>query len=193
MKRVQKLLAAVQSFLDPRAYVHLLRLLHYYNYAHVKQKRKLTLGPGVKMAPNVSLRNAERIQIGARTHIGERCYLWAGADHARVVIEEDALFAPRVFIIASNYQYADRATPIMRQPRAERDVHIGRDVWLGTNVVVVAGVSVGEGSVVAAGSVVTRDIPPWSVAAGVPAKVIGRRGEDDVIQPGLSSAEAQAG
>jgi acetyltransferase-like isoleucine patch superfamily enzyme len=193
MKRVQKLLAAVQSFLDPRAYLHVLRLLHYYNYAHVKQKRKLTLGPGVKMAPNVSLRNAERIRIGARAHIGERCFLWAGANHARIVIEDDALFAPRVFIIASNYQYADRDTPIMNQPRVERDVHIGRDVWLGTNVIVVAGVSVGEGSVVAAGSVVTRDIPPWSVAAGVPAKVIGRRGEDDAIQPGLSSAEAQAG
>jgi len=122
------------------------------------------------------MRNAERIEIGARAHIGERCFLWAGSHHGRIVIGEDALFGPSVFVIASNYSYEDRATPVMRQPRLERDVHIGRDVWLGTGVIVLAGVSVGEGSVVAAGSVVTRDVPPFSVAAGVPAKVIGRRG-----------------
>lgn len=154
----------------------MLRLVHFYNYAHVKQRRKLTLGPGVMMAPNVSMRSGERIEIGARSHIGERCFLWAGRTHGRIVIGEDALFGPGVFVIASNYQYADRAIPVMSQPRVEADVRIGRDVWLGTGVIVVAGVTIGEGCVVAAGSVVTRDIPPWSVAAGVPAKVIGERG-----------------
>lgn len=174
--RATKLLGALRSVADPRPYLHLLRLVHYYNYAHVSQRRKLTLGTDVAMAPNVSLRHGERIQIGARAHIGERCSLWAGGTQGRIVIGEDALFGPNVFVTASNYRYADRGIPIMNQPKAERDVHIGHDVWLGTGVIVVAGVTVGEGSVVAAGSVVTRDVPPWSVAAGVPAKVVGQRG-----------------
>jgi acetyltransferase-like isoleucine patch superfamily enzyme len=161
--------------LDPRPYLHLLRLVHYYNYSHVAQRRKLKLGPGVAMAPNVSLRHGERIEIGARSHIGERCSLWAGATHGRVVIGEDALFGPSVFVTASNYRYDDRATAVMNQPKVERDVHIGRDVWLGTGVIVVAGVTIGDGSIVAAGSVVTRNVAPWSVVAGVPARVVAQR------------------
>jgi acetyltransferase-like isoleucine patch superfamily enzyme len=175
MRKRKELVGALRSVVDPRPYLHVLHLVHFYNNVHVRPRRRLTCGPAVAMAPNVSLRGAERIRIGARSHIGERCFLWAGSTHGRIFIGEDALFGPCVFVTASNYQYADRDTPIMNQPRIERDVHIGRDVWLGTGVIVVAGVTVGDGSVVAAGSVVTRDVPPWSVAAGVPAKVIGQR------------------
>jgi len=55
---------------------------------------------------------------------------------------------------------------------------IESDVWLGYGVIVLTGVTVGRGSVVAAGSVVSRDIPPYSIAAGVPARVIGQRFQD---------------
>ena len=52
------------------------------------------------------------------------------------------------------------------------------DVWVGYGTIVLTGLTVGRGSVVAAGSVVTRDIPPYSIAAGVPARVIGKRFDD---------------
>lgn len=62
------------------------------------------------------------------------------------------------------------------------DVIIEEDVWVGANVTVLAGVTVGRGSVVAAGSIVTKNVPPYSVVAGTPAKVIAKRFElDDVI------------
>ena len=51
-------------------------------------------------------------------------------------------------------------------------VAIGDDVWLGARVIVLKGVTIGDGAIVGAGSVVTRDIPPWSIAGGQPAKVI---------------------
>jgi acetyltransferase-like isoleucine patch superfamily enzyme len=164
---------ALASILDPRAWLHLLRLVHYYNYAHVSQIRRARLGPGVKLAPNVSLRSGERIEIGARAHVGAHCSLWAG-DRSRIVLGEDALLGPEVYITTANYGTAP-GRPIMTQPREEADVIIGRDVWLGARVIVLAGVTISDGCVVGAGSVVTSSLPPNSIAVGAPARVVGTR------------------
>lgn len=163
-----------RSVLDPRTYLHALRLAHFSAYSHVQQVRKLNRGDDVTFAPNVSFRNAERIQIGAGSHIGEFSVVWAGDSIGRVVLGEKCLLAPHVTITASNYG-VDQGEFVMDQPKIERDIVIGDDVWLGANVVVLAGVSIGDGAVVAAGAVVTKDLPAQCIAAGVPAKVIGMR------------------
>ena len=172
--RQAKWLRALESVLDPRIYLHVFRLLHFYNYSHVQERRSLTMGTGTLMAPNVSLRNAERIEIGNDGHIGERCYLWAGQQTGKITMGHCVSLAPEVFITASDYTFV-KGKPFRQQPKRERDVVIGNDVWLGTRVVVTAGVSIGDGCIVGAGAVVTRDIPPDSIAVGVPAKVVGRR------------------
>ncbi|MEA3217281.1 MAG: hypothetical protein QOJ19_3437 [Acidimicrobiia bacterium] len=181
----QRLSNAVRSTFDPRIYLQGLRLLHYYNYSHVSQRRKARIGADVRLAPNVSLVNGERIEIGDRARIGARCHLWAGNDRGRVVIGADALFGPEVFLTASNYRY-DRPGPVYDQPTEEADVIIGRDVWLGARVMVTAGVTVGDGCIVGAGAIVTKDLPPYSIAVGAPAKVVGQRPN----APGLSDRAA---
>jgi acetyltransferase-like isoleucine patch superfamily enzyme len=174
--------AFVRNVVDPRSWMHLLRMLHYYSYTHVQQRAKLELGPGAGIAPNVSFRNGERITIGAGSNIGERCSLWAGDHSGRISIGAGVMLAPQVFITASNYQFAG-ATPITELPRADKDVTIGDDVWLGAGVVVVAGVTVGNGCVVGAGSVVTHSLAPYSIAAGCPARVLGSRLADSEAAP----------
>ncbi len=173
MKRV---LHAVGSLIDPRVYLHGLRILHFYGYAHVSQVRRLTRGANVSFAPNVSFRTAERITIGAGTHIGEYSTIWAGNATGRITFGEKALLAPRVTVTASNYGTA-RGVPPMDQPKVEQDIVIGAGTWLGADVVVLAGVTIGDGAIVAAGAVVTRDIPADAIAGGVPAKVIGWRSD----------------
>ncbi len=163
-----------RSLSDVRTYVHALRLLHYYGYSHVQERRKMTMGPGTGFAPNVSIVNGERISIGRDCHIGERCYLWAGDATGRVVIGDNVSLAPEVFIIASDYGFS-RGVPFRQQPKVERDVVIGDDVWLGARAVVTAGVTIGSGCIVGAGAVVTRDLPPDAIAVGVPAKPIAVR------------------
>ena len=177
------------SFLDPMTYFQLVRLLHYYGYSHVRPRRLLTLGEGARIAPNVSLRNGERITIGARTIVGERAYLWAGDGSGRVTIGEDCRLGPEVFVTASNYTLAPDEK-IAYQPRNEEDVVIGSDVWLGARVFVAAGVTIGDGSVVSAGSVVTKSLPPGSVAVGNPARIVRRR-EDYGGEGGGTPAETQ--
>lgn len=177
------------TVLDPGTYVHPIRLLHFYGYSHVRPRRKLTLGAGATIAPNVSIRNGERIVIGAGTKVGERAYLWGGDDSGRIEIGEHCRIGPEVFITASDYGL-EPDQPIAYQERNERDVTIGNDVWLGARVFVGAGVTLGDGCVVSAGSVITRSLPPGSIAVGVPARIVRRREDYAATETGNGSGEA---
>jgi acetyltransferase-like isoleucine patch superfamily enzyme len=159
----------VQLWLQP------LRLLHYYDYSHVSQRRAATIGRDVALAPNVSFRNGARVRVGDGAHVGERCLLWAG-ERAGITLGETALLGPEVMITVANYRTLP-GVPVVDQSRDEADVVVGAGAWLGARVVVLPGVTVGEGAVVGAGSVVTRDVPPMAVAVGVPARVVRHRTE----------------
>jgi acetyltransferase-like isoleucine patch superfamily enzyme len=98
--------------------------------------------------------------------------------------------APHVMMIASNHVFSNPDQPIHGQGMRNQPITIEDDVWIAGRVNVLAGVTIGRGSVIAAGAVVTKDIPPWSIAVGVPARVIGsrrseRRGAAD--EPSASS------
>ena len=172
--KLERVISAFASLLDPRPYLHLFRLVHYYNYSHVGPKRSMRIGEGSSLSPNVSLRNGHLISIGRQCHIGERSSLWAGETSGRIVIGDFVSFAPDVFVTASDYQF-QKGVPFRQQPKRDRDVIIGNDVWLGAKVVITAGVTIGDGCIIGAGAVVTKDIPPNSIAGGVPAKVIRSR------------------
>lgn len=179
--------AFLRSLVDPRSWFHALRLLHYYHYTHVAERGQVSMGRAVLFAPNVSLAHGERVTIGDRTHIGARCALWAGPTSARITIGSDSLFGPEVFLTAANYGTAPERR-VLEQPRREADIVIGDDVWLGARVLVVAGVTIGDGCIVGAGSVVTRSLPPGTIAAGAPARAVGRRDGQPVVDVQMTSS-----
>ena len=114
------------------------------------------------------------IEIGKNFFANYNCTI---IDVGRVRIGDNVLFGPNVSIYTAGHPLH----PATRNTAYEYgiDVSIGDNVWIGGNVVVCPGVSIGENSVVGAGSVVTRDVPPWSVVAGNPAKVIKAITEED--------------
>jgi maltose O-acetyltransferase len=111
------------------------------------------------------------VHLGARLRVGKRTFINYGSSIAAagcVTIGDNCLIGQYCAIMDTEYHgLRDRH----RAP-APRPVTLGNNVWLGTRVVVLPGVTIGEGAVVGAGSIVTRDIPPHTLAAGVPARVI---------------------
>lgn len=92
-----------------------------------------------------------------------------------VVFEKYVLTGPHVFVSDHNHEYRNVKLPVDKQgimSQMDSKVIIGEGSWLGTNVVVVGNVCIGKHCVIGANSVVTKDIPDYSVAAGIPAKVI---------------------
>ena len=94
-------------------------------------------------------------------------------DDANIYIGNDCMFGPNTVIATAGHPINPELRAKVTQYNAE--VHIGNNVWLGAGVIVMPGVTIGDNSVIGAGSVVTKDIPPYSVAVGVPARVIKNR------------------
>jgi acetyltransferase-like isoleucine patch superfamily enzyme len=92
-----------------------------------------------------------------------------------VVVGDGVRIAPHAMLIAADHVFDDPHTPIRQQGLRPQPIVIEDDVWIAGRVTITAGVRVGRGSVLGAGAVVTTDIPPYSVAVGVPARVIRSR------------------
>lgn len=169
-----RVVRGVLSALDPRVYLHLIRMANYYNYTHVAPLRKIVCGPGASISPDVSFANPERIVIGKNVTIGSRSHIWAGPSKGRIVIGDDCLFGPEVMLTAANYRFND-GSPVTRQKMNESDIVLGRDVWLGARVVILPGVTLGDGAIVGAAAVVTKSVPAGAIVVGQPARIIGQR------------------
>jgi len=159
---------------DPRAWLHLAKIVNYYNQSHVRPLRELRIGPDAAISPDAVFSNASRITLGDRVRIGSRCHLWAGPSTGQITFGNDVLLGPDVMVTAASYRFRDGA-PVSEQLMDEADIVIGHDVWLGTRAVVLAGVTIGDGAVIAAGAVVRADVPSGAIVAGVPARMVAQR------------------
>ncbi len=112
----------------------------------------LTAGDDVDFALGVIVTTAGGVDIGNRVLIGYRSQ-----------------------ILSTNHRIPDGGERIFDAGHVGKRVSIGDDVWIGASCIILPGVSIGEGAVVAAGSVVARDVKPFAIVAGVPAKVIRQR------------------
>ena len=132
--------------------------------------RWVHIGDGTKLrAHDGTLRIGDKVVFGSDTRVNCQLDIEIGAT---------TLVADWVYIADFDHRFEDLDRPIKDQGIAKAPVRIGPDVWLGTKCTVTRGVSIGRGSVVAAHAVVTRDVPPYQVVAGVPARVLRDRMAD---------------
>lgn len=109
---------------------------------------------------------AKRVSVGTFSHL---------AGHGGISLAENCLIATHVAIMSYQHGFSDRSVPIPDQDIELKPVVIEEDVWIGTHALILPGVRIGRGAVVGAGAVVTSDLPPYSVAVGIPARVVKQR------------------
>jgi acetyltransferase-like isoleucine patch superfamily enzyme len=141
-------------------------LMRYPGNIHVGES--VVLKEGVRIC---SCNEVAQIRIGARTTVGYHAFIFASNS---INVGEDCLIAPFVYLVDSNHG-TRRDERINRQPNSTAPIMIGNDVWIGAKATVLAGVTIGDGAIVASGALVNRDVPPYAIVAGTPAKVIGER------------------
>ena len=134
---------------------------------------EISVGPGAWIEHGVVL-NAfgGSIRLGRNVFLGPHAVIYG---HGGVEIGDACLIAMHCRILSSNHTVPPFGTDIRSQPDGLRPTKIGRDVWLGAGVTVLGGVTIGDGCVVGAGAVVTKDLPPGTIAYGIPAVSRGQR------------------
>ncbi len=134
------------------------------------------LGAGSMIDYQTYFRYPWKISVGSGVTINRGCEFYGSmlAGNAHITIGDHCALAPRVRVLSATHDYH-----YLNLPDEAASVTIGNHVWIGAGATLLAGVSIGDGAVVAAGSVVTRDVAPFSIVAGNPARFIKTRELND--------------
>jgi acetyltransferase-like isoleucine patch superfamily enzyme len=149
-------------------------------------ERYIHIGSHTMIGPDVALSAGmvpgQHCVTDPVVRIGDRCLIGRGSGivgHLSIVIGDDVWTGHHVYVTDQNHGYEDIDLPISKQVMPERPVEVGDGSWLGHGTIVLPGARIGRHVVVGAGSVVTGELPDFSIAAGVPARVVKRYRPDE--------------
>ena len=145
----------------------------YVNLAHDASVMNSRIGKRTSVGRYTIIRNSE---IGRYVSLSWRCTIGADAHPYDRISGSGAFYQKKYGLLKEN-------APKDRPPVTV----VGNDVWIGCDVIIVAGVKVGDGAIIGAGSVVTKDVPPYAIVAGVPAKIIRYRFDEETQKQLLAS------
>jgi acetyltransferase-like isoleucine patch superfamily enzyme len=114
----------------------------------------------------------EGLIIGNNVGIAQNCFIQV---RGKVVIGDNVIFGPNVSIFSENHCFSDPEMPVSMQGVSRKGVTVEEGAWIGTRAVILDGVNIGKNSIVAAGSIVTKDVPPYTIVGGIPARIIKNR------------------
>lgn len=168
--------AVVKSFIGKvhakRFQVQAGKYVYIGKHCALKGKSNIVLDDGVTVRPYAQIwSGGGTVRIGRGSEIGERCRISIANS---LEIGEKVLLSPNVYITDCDHEYRNIDVPVIEQGIVQKGqaVSIGDGSYIGINTVIVGNVKIGKHCVIGANSVVTKDVPDYSVAVGIPARVI---------------------
>ena len=133
----------------------------------------ITIGAGSFIGRNtiLSCKNGD-IEIGENANIGFNCEIFSAS---KVILGRNNLYAAYCYLIGGEHTYERTDVPVLEQERVSRGIRVEDNVWLGASVKINDGVTVGRDAIIGTSAVVRDDIPEFSIAVGIPAKVVKSR------------------
>lgn len=142
-------------------------------------KEGLRIGNNVSILSNTIIEGTGVIrnlgigmEIGNNVGIAQNCFIQV---RGKVIIGNDVIFGPNVSVFSENHNFLDTEKPIRDQGETRIGVIIENGVWIGSGAIILDGVTVGNNSIIASGSVVNKNVAPYSIVGGIPAKFIKSR------------------
>lgn len=156
----------------------------YINYFGCKRSQFGHIGKNVIISPPVLLGNKKNIFLYDDVGIGPNCFI--SATNARFIVKGKCAIAEGFTVHTGNHanvvgKFVTDITEENKPTGHDKDVVIEEDVWIGCNVTLLSGITIGRGSIIAAGAVVNKDVPPYTIIGGIPAKVLKNRFTIDEI------------
>jgi len=125
-------------------------------------------GERVNIEQGANFYTGWEIEIGNDSSLGINCMI-----PYDLKVGKDVMMGPDVVIIGNNHKFSNLDLPMRLQGYQEYPpVKIGDDVWIGTRAIILPGLTIGQGAIIAAGAVITKDVPPYAILAGNPARII---------------------
>lgn len=134
-------------------------------------------GKNVNIKKGAFFGTGRGIRIGNNSDIGLGAYIGGISGGGELAIGENVMMAQDVVILTQGHLHSNIHEPINLQGSYNTKVIIEDDVWIGLRAIILPGVRIGKGAIIGAGAVVTKDVPPYSIVGGVPARILKMRGK----------------
>jgi acetyltransferase-like isoleucine patch superfamily enzyme len=148
-----------------------------YELAKLVKEEVIEIGDGTQIDDFVFINGGKGIKLGRYNHIASFTTIIGGGE---LITGDYVGMAAGCRIITGTHHYGNGKRMVQTVPREQQEVIIGKivlekDVFLASNVVVFPNVTIGEGAIISAGSLVVKDVKPWTINVGMPARVVGDR------------------
>ena len=178
--KIERVKEIIGTLISPTYWRWRINLFAYLVINMAKDRRYISVGKNSIIHPTTIIRYRQNVNIGDNCLINHNNLLQPGkGPNGRITIGNYVHTGVNVMFLAFNHGFYTTEIPTKEQDYIDAPIVVEDDVWIGGGSIILSGVTIGKGAIIAAGAVVNKDVPPYAIVGGVPARVIKYRDKID--------------